>query len=193
MFFCDQCGEAFTENHNLSRHKESKHAGVKYSCDKCSYQATRKDNLSRHMKTKHRRIDAEKEKGGHDGDIMASDNLMIDAEKEKGGQCDDGDLTTTDVGGEQDVDHEAPRAMGAKFKCPHCSISLSSRGNLQKHINLKHSNIRVLSACHYCPVFVTKICLCSLLTHCLFNFCDSDLDQSASNPFGIISKATNSA
>ena len=60
------------------------HAGVKYSCDKCSYQATRKDNLNRHKKAKHRRIDAEKEKGGHDGDIMASDNLMIDAEKEKG-------------------------------------------------------------------------------------------------------------
>ena len=64
MFTCDQCGESFTENHNLTRHKESKHAGVKYSCDKCSYQATRKDNLSRHMKTKHRRIDAEIEKGG---------------------------------------------------------------------------------------------------------------------------------
>ena len=139
MFSCDQCGEAFTQQCHVNRHKESKHAGVKYSCDKCSYQATRKDNLSRHMKTKHRRIDAEKEKGGYDGDIMASDNLMIDAEKEKGGQCDDGDLTTTDVGGEHDVDHEAPRAMGAKFKCPHCSISLSSRGSLFNHIKLKHS------------------------------------------------------
>ena len=84
---------------------------------------------------------------------MASNNLMVDAEKEKGGHYDDGDLRTTDVeaekeksqtggdvGGEHDVDHEAPRAMGAKFKCPHCSISLSSRGNLQKHIKLKHSN-----------------------------------------------------
>ena len=167
MFSCDQCGEAFTENHNLSRHKESKHAGVKYSCDKCSYQATRKDNLSRHKKAKHRRIDAEKEKGGHDGDIMASDNLMVDAEKEKGGQCDDGDLTTTDVeaekeksqtggdvGGEHDVDHEAPRAIGAKFKCPHCSISLSSRGNLLKHINLKHSNTRWL--CDQCGQDYTR-------------------------------------
>ena len=48
---CDQCGEKFTENHNLTRHKESKHADVKYSCDKCNYQATRKDNLNRHMKT----------------------------------------------------------------------------------------------------------------------------------------------
>ena len=58
MFSCDQCGEAFTQQCHVNRHKESKHAGVKYSCDKCSYQATRKDNLSRHMKTKHRRIDA---------------------------------------------------------------------------------------------------------------------------------------
>ena len=84
MFSCDQCGEAFTENRSLTRHIFSMHAGVKYSCDKCSYQATRKDNLSRHKKAKHRRIDAEKEKGGYDGDIMASDNLMVDAEKEKG-------------------------------------------------------------------------------------------------------------
>ena len=130
MFTCDQCGESFTQQCHVNRHKESKHAGVKYSCDKCNYQATRKDNLNRHKKAKHRRIDAEKEKGGHDGDIMASDNLMVDAEKEKGGQCDDGDLTTTDVeaekekrqtggdvGGEHDVEHEPH-----KFKCPHCSM-----------------------------------------------------------------------
>ena len=86
MFTCDQCGESFTQQCHVNRHKESKHAGVKYSCDKCNYQATRKDNLNRHMKAKHRRIDAEKEKGGHcdDGDITASDNLMVDAEKEKG-------------------------------------------------------------------------------------------------------------
>ena len=137
MFSCDQCGEAFTENHNLSRHKESKHAGVKYSCDKCSYQATRKDNLSRHMKTKHRRIDA--------GDVEAGPHLSPEKEKSQ---------TGGDVGGEHDVDHEAPRAMGAKFKCPHCSISLSSRGNLQKHINLKHSNTGWL--CDQCGLKVPR-------------------------------------
>ena len=59
MFSCDQCGESFTENRSLTRHKESKHAGVKYSCDKCSYTANRKDNLNRHKKNKHRRIDAD--------------------------------------------------------------------------------------------------------------------------------------
>jgi len=123
MFSCDQCGEAFTENRSLTRHIFSMHAGVKYSCDKCSYQATRKDNLNRHKKTKHRRIDA--------GDVEAGPHLSPEKEKSQ---------TGGDVGGEHDVDHEAPRAMGAKFKCPHCSISLSSRGNLQKHIKLKHSN-----------------------------------------------------
>ena len=50
---CDQCGESFTENRNLTRHIQSKHADVKYSCDKCNYQATRKDNLNRHIKSKH--------------------------------------------------------------------------------------------------------------------------------------------
>ena len=42
---CDQCGESFTENRNLTRHIQSKHADVKYSCDKCNFQATRKDSL----------------------------------------------------------------------------------------------------------------------------------------------------
>ena len=95
MFSCDQCGEAFTENHNLTRHKESKHAAVKYSCDKCNYTANRRDNLSRHMKTKHRRIDAD-QNGGYwdDGDIITAD-----VEKEKS-------QTGGDVGGEHDVEHE---------------------------------------------------------------------------------------
>ena len=44
-------------------------------------------------------------------------------------------------------------------------------------LNLKHSNKRVLSACRFCPVFAYKICLWSLLTHCLFNFCDFDLNH----------------
>ena len=47
---CDQCGQSFTENHNLTRHIQSKHAYVKYSCDKCNFQATRKDSLNRHIK-----------------------------------------------------------------------------------------------------------------------------------------------
>ena len=50
---CDQCGQSFTENHNLTRHIQSKHADVKYSCDKCNFQATRKDSLNRHIKSKH--------------------------------------------------------------------------------------------------------------------------------------------
>ena len=89
MFSCDICGIHFTENHNLTRHKESKHGGVKYSCDKCNYQATRKDNLNRHMKTKHRRIDA--------GDVEAGPHLSPEKEKSQ---------TGGDVGGEHDVDHE---------------------------------------------------------------------------------------
>ena len=103
------------------------------------------------MKAKHRRIDAEKEKGGHDGDIMASDNLMVDAEKEKGGQCDDGDLTTTDVEAEKEKSQTGGDVGGEpqKFKCPHCSISLSSRGSLFNHVKL-HSNTGKGWICDQC-------------------------------------------
>jgi transposase-like protein len=82
------------------------------------------------MKTKHRRIDA----GGDDHEPHLS------PEKEK---------TGGDVGGEHDVDHEAHLSpekektagdeQSQKVKCPHCSLSLASRGSLQKHIKLKHS------------------------------------------------------
>ena len=120
MFSCDQCGEAFTENHNLTRHKESKHAGVKYSCDQCDYTANRRDNLNRHKK-KHRRIDADQ------ADQPDPDLSHLSPEKEK---------TGGDIGEPQ------------KVKCPHCSLSLASRGSLYKHIKLKHSSPSFL--CHQC-------------------------------------------
>ena len=92
MFPCDQCGEVFTENHNLTRHKESKHAGVKYSCDQCDYSANRKDNLNRHKK-KHRRIDAEADQADQTDQADQADP-DLSPEKEK---------TGGDVGGEHDV------------------------------------------------------------------------------------------
>lgn len=53
---------------------------------------------------------------------------MVEAEKEKG-------QTGGDVEGEHDVEHEPH-----KFKCPHCSMSLSTRGSLYNHIKVKHSH-----------------------------------------------------
>ena len=132
MFPCDQCGEEFTENRNLTRHKESKHADVKYSCDKCNYQATRKDNLNRHMKTKHRRIDAGDVGGPH-----------LSPEKEK---------TGGDVGGEHlspEKEKTAGDEQSQKVKCPHCSLSLSSRGSLFNHVKL-HSNTGKRWICDQC-------------------------------------------
>ena len=151
MFSCDQCGEAFTENRSLTRHKESKHAGVKYSCDQCDYTANRRDNLNRHKK-KHRRIDVdqadqadpdlshlspEKEKTGGDvgGEHDVEHEAHLSPEKAK---------TGGDVGGEHDVEHEPQR-----FKCPHCSMSLRSRGSLFNHVKL-HSNTGKGWLCDQC-------------------------------------------
>ena len=146
MFPCDQCGEVFTENHNLTRHKESKHAGVKYSCDQCDYTANRKDNLNRHKK-KHRRIDADQ------ADQADPDLSHLSPEKEKTGGGVGGEhlspekeKTGGDVGGEQEK--TGGDVEPHKFKCPHCSLSLASRGSLYKHIKLKHSSPSFL--CHQC-------------------------------------------
>ena len=149
MFSCDQCGEAFTENHNLTRHKESKHAGVKYSCDQCDYTANRRDNLNRHKKTKHRRIDADQ------ADQADPDLSHLSPEKEKTGGGVGGEhlspekeKTGGDVGGEQEKTGGDVGGEPHKFKCPHCSLSLSSRGSLYNHIKIKHSTPSFI--CHQC-------------------------------------------
>ena len=155
MFSCDQCGESFTQKCHLNRHKQSKHAGVKYSCDKCNYQATRKDNLNRHMKNKHRRIDAdqadpdlshlspEKEKTGGG---VGGEHLSPEKEKTGGDVGGEQEKTGGDVGGEQEK--TGGDVEPHKFKCPHCSLSLASRGSLYNHIKIKHSTPSFI--CHQC-------------------------------------------
>ena len=140
---CDQCGESFTENRNLTRHIQSKHVDVKYSCDKCNYQATRKDNLNRHIKSKHAKSSEKFIEQNNDDPIADAASEFwqpwknkpekrknidnnIDQEPEKKKRRDN------DNRNENDVEHE--------FKCHHCSLSLSSKGSLYNHIKVNHSH-----------------------------------------------------
>ena len=109
-------------------------------------------------------VEAEKEKGEHwgEGELTASDadNLipMVEAEKEKGEHWGEGELTASDadnlipmveaekekgqIGGDLWGEHEndvEPEPQKKAFKCPQCSMSLSTRGSLYNHIQLNHS------------------------------------------------------
>ena len=144
MFSCDICGIHFTQKCHVNRHKESKHVDVKYSCDQCDYTANRKDNLNRHKK-KHRRIDAEADQADQTEQADQADpDLSPEKEKTGGGVVGEQEKTGGDVRGEHDVEHEPQR-----FKCPHCSMSLRSRGSLFNHVKL-HSNTGKGWICDQC-------------------------------------------
>ena len=55
-YACDQCSYEAATKRGLSRHKKSKHEGVKFPCDQCDFKATRKGNLLKHKKSKHEGI-----------------------------------------------------------------------------------------------------------------------------------------
>ena len=82
--------------------------------------------------------EAAQEKGEHWGkeDFTSMDiqNLipLVEAEKEKGQRG--GNLWAEP---ENDIE---PEPQNQKVKCPHCSLSLSSRGSLYHHIKVKHSH-----------------------------------------------------
>ena len=48
---CDQCGKEFTRSHDLKRHVQSLHSGVKeFTCDKCEKSFATRDTLRRHKR-----------------------------------------------------------------------------------------------------------------------------------------------
>ena len=50
-YMCDQCGKEFTRSHDLKRHVQSLHSGVKeFTCDKCEKSFATRDTLGRHKR-----------------------------------------------------------------------------------------------------------------------------------------------
>lgn len=49
----EACTSVYTEPHNLKRHIEAEHLGIRYTCDLCGSQSTSKNNLFTHKKNKH--------------------------------------------------------------------------------------------------------------------------------------------
>ena len=170
MFACDSCGDVFTENHNLTRHIISVHNKLKHNCVQCDFVSNRKDSLARHIKSKHsakRSADVlemnsepkNKKRRTDDwdeGDLSFTDidNLihLVEAENWNGEELSSTDLDNLipmveaekeksqvggDLWGENDVEPEPEKQA---FKCPHCSMSLSTRGSLHNHIKVKHSH-----------------------------------------------------
>ncbi len=50
-YVCDECGKEFTRSHDLKRHVQSRHSGVKeFTCDNCQKSFATRDKLRRHEK-----------------------------------------------------------------------------------------------------------------------------------------------
>ena len=50
-YVCDQCGKRFTCSHDLKRHVQSVHSGVKeFTCDKCEKSLATRDILRHHKR-----------------------------------------------------------------------------------------------------------------------------------------------
>ena len=52
QFKCTECDVTFSNNHNLERHTQVKHHGMKKKCLKCDREVSR-SNFSRHLRTQH--------------------------------------------------------------------------------------------------------------------------------------------
>ena len=50
---CSECDKTFSHDHNLKRHQNSVHKGIKYPCNQCDYKATQTTHLKTHIKSKH--------------------------------------------------------------------------------------------------------------------------------------------
>ena len=53
---CAECGAQFANKHNLLRHIQSKHGGIKYSCTLCEFETAHQTNLQRHIQSEHEGI-----------------------------------------------------------------------------------------------------------------------------------------
>ena len=145
---CDQCGESFTENRNLTRHIQSKHADVKYSCDKCNFQATRKDSLNRHIKSKHAKSSEKFIEQNNDDPIADAASEFWQPWKNKPEKRKNSDtfIDQNSFAAEENTEPEKKKRRDKdkrnenEFKCHHCSLSFSSKGSLYNHIKVNHSH-----------------------------------------------------
>ena len=106
---CEPCQKTFSQHHNLTRHNQSVHKGVKYACDQCNNQFTQKSSLSAHIQSKHEGI------------------------KYVCNQCDYQTGYQSDLTVHIQSKHEA-----VKYACDKCDCQFTQKSNLRRHITNKH-------------------------------------------------------
>ena len=50
---CQECEKTFSGNHNLKRHVDVIHGGIKYKCQQCPKEYTSNENLKIHVRNTH--------------------------------------------------------------------------------------------------------------------------------------------
>ena len=110
---CDKCDYRASQHHNLKKHKESIHEGLKYQCTRCDYKATLRASLVRHTRSI------------HDG---ATYSCEI---------CDMNFSTLGNLKSHKIVRHDGEK----KYKCGICSYKANRQRCLFKHNVAKHNEI----------------------------------------------------
>ena len=144
---CNQCEYKSTSQHNLLKHKESVHDGVKYQCDQCDHKSTQKVNLERHIKAKHTNVKIPRptnvnlsypcEQCGYEA--KSNNNLRKHVEAVHDGvkylcdQCDHKSTQKVNLQRHIQAVHE-----GIKYPCIHCLMQFSDKATLKRHIKTKH-------------------------------------------------------
>ncbi|UYV85060.1 RREB1 [Cordylochernes scorpioides] len=147
-FQCPHCSVNFTTKSNCERHIAKKHgqnannirdiSGRSFQCNLCPESTfSNQGNLQKHMYLKH-----QSENGEFDFNIKKEDEYLEIKESESddvnsGDEMANGDLTT--------------------IPCPDCSLSFSTKEELEKHVE-SHSDL--FYKCHLCPTFFKRFRFC---------------------------------
>ena len=113
-FICDECEATFTENGSLTKHKQSKHLGVRYPCTECDYKATHQSNLTVHINSKHAGIRYPCTECPDRPSFTKKDHLKI---------------------------HTESNHLGVRYPCTECDYEATQQRYLTAHINSKHEGI----------------------------------------------------
>ena len=141
-YVCDQCDSNFTKKGHLTRHKQSKHEGVRYSCDQCDYKATQQGHLTTHKQFKHEGVlyvcDQCDYKATWQDNLITHKQFKHEGVRYSCGQCDYIATTQSSLSTHKESKHE-----GVRYGCDQCDYKAYDQNGLIRHKQSKHEGVRI--------------------------------------------------
>jgi C2H2-type zinc-finger domain/Zinc finger, C2H2 type len=152
-FACDMCEYRATTPKNLRTHKMAKHDKIRYPCKQCDYRATVLCDLKKHMLTKHEGLRYPCNLCDYLG--TTNHNLKKHKQSKHLGiryPCDSCDHRATDPVNLKR--HKLTKHSGERFPCENCDHKSTTPSDLKKHIVSKHDGARF--SCELCEYVGTE-------------------------------------